>query len=338
MRVVNKNNKLPIEGARISLFFFNLQSNRFEFISPSSLAIKNPSYSTEEGTVNLVLPPGRYRVKAEALGYKTQTVEFEIGTGDKEIYPLITLDRGPITLSGILNFIINTVNDLFGSGKEIFDSFSISSRLALLLHGLTILLFICLLIFCIALYFSVAPFMLPNYIFYHLTQSWQKHTKSQILRGIVINKQDGYGVKSIFVYIRAGKRVIAHTITNSFGEFYVKVPKANIYQITTVHSSFKPSAVNISKPEEFEKNHKIYVEEKRNNLFSKIFYQAGWYGGYLLSDVTELALVAVLALEVAFMLNFGVITTLPFIITAILNLILLLYFRKHKEEAKLHVD
>lgn len=336
MKIVNKNTKLPVGGARISLFFFNLQNNQFELISPITLAVQNPSYSTRNGTVPVVLPPGKYKVKVEALGFKTQTVEFEIGVGEKEKYPLIALEKGPLTLSGIVGFLINTTIDMFNGGREAFYSISLSSRLALLLHSLTIVLFFLLLILSVALHFSVLPFLLPNYIYYHMIQSLKKQSKSQILRGVIINKHDGYGIKSVFVYIHTGKnKIIAHTTTNSFGEFYIKVPKASSYQISTMHSAFKPSALYIVKSEEIENSHKIYIEEKRSSILSNFFYHAVWYGGYFLSDITELLLVSTLILEILFMINFGILTTLPFATVAIFNLVLLMYFRKHKEEAKI---
>lgn len=340
MKIVNSSSKQPIGGARVSLSFFNLQNNQFELISSASLAIKSPSYSGVDGAVSVVLPPGRYQAKVETLGYKTQTVAFEIGMGDKEKYPLILLERGPLTIPGIISFIANTITDMFNRGREIFGTFSLSPRLALLLHGLTVFLFIILLILSIALHFSVLPFLLPQYILYHSMGFLGKQTqKGPILQGVVVNKEDGYGVKGIFVYIHAGKnKILAHTTTNSFGEFYVKVPQASSYQITTMHPSFKPSEPYVIELKEADKPIKAHIEERRHNVISKFLHQAGWYGGYVLSDIIELLLVTTLLLEILFMLNLGINTTIPFTIIAFLNLLLLLYFRKHKEEAKISVN
>lgn len=335
MKIISARTKLPIEGARVTLSFFNIQNNKFEFISPTSLAIKNPSFSGTDGIVSIVLPPGRYQATVQSLGYKKQNVEFVIGLGANEKYPLIELQGGSLTFGGLIEYISNTFSDIFSFIGITFGALSLSMRLALLLNILTLLFFIVLLLLALSLHYSISPFLLPRYLYYHATFFLKRKGDSHLLKGVVVNKEDGHGIEGVLVYIHAGKnKIIAHTVTNAFGEFYVKVVKSSSYIISTIHQSFTPSELYSVVSSKIGETQKIYVEPKRHNIISRFIHQAGWYSGYLLSELTELLLVVTLILEVLFLINLEFITTIPFVLLAACNVALLLYFRKHKEEVK----
>ncbi len=332
--IVSARDNSPVENARVTIYYLHPRFKTYELISKNLLEIQNPEYSNIEGIVDIALPQAKYRAEIEALGFATKTVDFEIGIGPGQGYPQVKLEPTGFGFIETITFIVVVAGDVFSTFNSLIQELGFSNRMFGFLALITAIEFTILLFFSFAVYFAVTPWRLPFYIFYHLTAFLRKDKNGQIIKGTVINREDGYGVKGILVYIHKGLgKVIGHTITNSFGEFYIRVPSSGSYSITTMHKSFKSTPS--FRVENASGVQKIYIEEKRLNKLSLFLHKTGWYGGYLLCDFIELSLLITLVIEILFVVNLGFLKTLPFLILAISNFILLLYFRKHKDEAKI---
>ena len=80
LSVIDKDTHDPIPDARLFFSYFDKKSKTYKPLSQLVYAgIENPSYTSSNGTVNVLLPSGSYRVELNAFGYDKRSVEFTLG-------------------------------------------------------------------------------------------------------------------------------------------------------------------------------------------------------------------------------------------------------------------
>lgn len=112
---VSSTNNQPIEGARLTLYYYNDTERRYVLVSSQAIAIPNPSYSGINGAFNIVLPAGKYKAEVAAFGFENKEVEFAISENSKHDYPQITLVSTPFTFFSYINILYFSARDYINS-------------------------------------------------------------------------------------------------------------------------------------------------------------------------------------------------------------------------------
>lgn len=146
LTIYSQQTNQPIEAAKVFLSLYNQQTNLYRPIPPSSLAIKNPSYSEPNGEVPLVLPVGKYQAEISADEYLSQKLVFTISEGGDQKYPQVYLKPKPPSFFTILKFYWSTLVDVFNFGKYNWGELASSLRFFRLVSKINLLISLVLLI------------------------------------------------------------------------------------------------------------------------------------------------------------------------------------------------
>ena len=122
--IVQDENYNGIENVKVIFYRYLPKQQIYELMSVQSLGIKNPVFTDFDGTLDLLLPKGKYRAEVSVLGYKTIENDFSIGLGENEVYPTIFLERSKMSIKNWWNYYRETGKDVIGfSNLFLYDLF-----------------------------------------------------------------------------------------------------------------------------------------------------------------------------------------------------------------------
>ena len=324
LTILEKETKKPIENARGLFYLYNPQSKTFTVISPSILPIVNPSFAVTDGTINVSLPQGKYKVEISAIGYKNQTIDFTITSQGG--YPTIYLTPSSNIFS-IAQYYLSTLVDSLISSQIYFQQQARSSRLfdlstvggTIFLIGITIL--------SISARTHIAVLYLPYFLYFKLILLFRKD-KSRILFGQVIDEKTAIPISRAKVYLSNpnGNHVLVSLITNKLGEFYYKNTKGLDYKVTVIKEGY-----SYPKPWEFINDRvkaiptilKMEAQEKPHHSIIEIIVL---YAEDFLGIFMEFLIILGLLTQIYFIFTFGIWKVAPFIGITIINLLLIFTF------------
>lgn len=165
---VNNTNMQPIEGARLTLYYFNQAEKRYKLVSPQAIAIPNPSYSSVNGTFNIVLPAGKYRAEMTAFGYEEKEIEFVIGSSSAHNYPQIILASTPFTIFSYMSTLYFSLRDYINSTTNFLIPLLEASKFFDLSAFIVLATFILLTFFAFLWRFKIHPLSI-HHILRHST-------------------------------------------------------------------------------------------------------------------------------------------------------------------------
>lgn len=320
LTILEKTTDNPIENARILLYLYNSTTKVYELISPQSLAIQNPSFSSPNGTVDLVLINGKYKAEISALNYEPKTIEFEIN--QQGGYPLVELKRQPFDIINLFIYYKDTFMDIISNAREnllfytqsnrLFDLFTMSSML--------VFIFITLLSFSARTHISI--FNLPYFLIYK-TKLIFLRDKSLIIQGKIMDEADISISKAVISIIDLlTNKLLFNTKTNKLGEFYFKKPDVSNYKITISKNGFNEKSIQNTN-----QNNTLLLTLKRTSgavftLKEIIFIKLE----RIISLFFEVLLIISLIIETFFMYTFGFLRIAPFLIITAINIFLLFLF------------
>jgi len=125
--VYQKNTKTGVENAKVLFYLYNQKTRIYDLISPQTLPITNPAYSLSDGTVEVVLPPGKYKAEISAIDYESVTKEFEITPASID-YPIIYLQSQPFNVINFVQYLGKTFQDLLSLNQQYLSDISSSNR------------------------------------------------------------------------------------------------------------------------------------------------------------------------------------------------------------------
>jgi len=85
--------RLRIEGAKVSVYYYNSDSGKYELWPAEEFMQKNPVVTNDSGKYSFLLPEGSYYLQAEALGYKTYKGELFTVKENNNVVEKIELKR-----------------------------------------------------------------------------------------------------------------------------------------------------------------------------------------------------------------------------------------------------
>ena len=275
----------------------------------------------------MVLPEGRYKIDLQVLGYKTKTIEFELGD-NKSNYPVVELDPLPFDLKIYLAYLKESQLDWINLLSEFTENFRYSFRYFDLFAFITLIFLSFLTLISISQRMAVPIFHLPHFVVYHLTALIRKKKGEFIVHGKILGKNTGEIVPSALIYFANSKgKVLSHTRTNSSGEFLTMIHEATDLRISIIKKGFKNSSTQIMMKNI---NDLLTIEIVENNKPKDMSFQTiYWYAGFICGALFEAFLISTLLTELLFIMEFGILRILPFIIFSLLNIFLWAFHSRH---------
>lgn len=325
--VLSKNDREPVEDAKVTLFIYNMQSKLFERISAGNLPINNPSYTSPNGTLSVVLPQGRYRAEIESFMYEKQTIDFTIGANPGEEYPEVLLVPAPFSIIGTFRYFTSTFFDVVTATDEFLRTLGASGRF-LELNALAILAcFVILSVMALAARLRVSVLTLPWYLGHLLHHHAERRDVQTVFKGKVIDNDTDRPVvdADIFLIDSASGQIILHTTSNSRGKFAFPMLPVFSYQMEIAKATYHSGHFNIHEIEGKEQTFSLIQHSPLLNLKLRIMI----FVESLLSMSFELLLLASFILSILLGMSFGFSKVLPFLILAIVNLLFWMAHLRH---------
>lgn len=323
-KILEKGTKNPVEGARVLLYLYNPSAKIYEVISPQILPIDNPSLSNHDGTVNVVLPPGKYKAEVSAIVYNSSSSEFEINLNYGD-YPTIYLEKQPFNILNTINYYTNTFSDTINASQDYVRARAESNRLFDLITVGALLVFVISTLFAFSAKTHIPVFYLPLFLIYK-TNLLLKKNKSYVFLGKVVEDTTKNPVsKAIVSLIDSGNNTIATLKTNKLGEFYYPNVNLGDYKISVTKNGFKSSQLLAYKEENKIMPLTILIKKDESVLEKQIdiflIYVIDFVG-LLFGFMLAIGMI----IEIFFVFTFGFLRIAPFMAITVLNLLLFFLF------------
>jgi hypothetical protein len=328
IRVVSSDTSEPIESARVLLSRLHPKTRLFEILSSDMLPISNPAYTTPSGETEVILPEGHYRAEVSAIGYKRTTIDFTIGIGKAEVYPLIRLEKEPLTPQTIFLGYFETARDIFDDLTTFLQDIAQSNRFFDLLAALVLILFCALSVLAFSARSGVALISLPHYLLYHSLHLLHPMKPTGIFSGRIIDdNQKPLAQTAVYLYHKTSQHVLSHTMTRSDGSFTFRQLHTGSYTITAMKDGYIAVKRRIADPIEpivltMNTSESIITKAKQSVTFD--FTQ-------LWNATFEFLLMLTILLQLLHSLTYGFARSLPFMVLALLNIWLWLIYVRDEE-------
>lgn len=162
---VFSNTNKPLEGAKVTLYSYSKAQKTYTLVTPGSIAVENPAYSTSNGTVNFVLPPGSYKADIRNIGYVNQEITFTVdGNSD---YPQVQLFYTGFNIFNQFEYYSSAALDFYNSTVLYVTDLTHSIRFFELTALITVFLFCLLVIFSLSERIHVPVLSLPFYFLHY---------------------------------------------------------------------------------------------------------------------------------------------------------------------------
>ena len=324
--VSKKDNKEPVEGARVFLYIYNLSSKVYIPLSSSDLNIKNPSFTNNQGIVDFVLPKGKYKAEISDINYKQKIVYFAIEDSDTTDYPIVYLEKENIHILRIIEYYIKGFNEIFLVNTTAYvDSLRFSIRFFDLISGFILSSLIILTLFAFSHRHSIDLKSFVSYFFYLLTH---KQRNKKYINGVIFDQHKNPVVlANVYLTDIENEQIVQSTKTNGKGEFFFKKGEGK-YQLMVMKKGYQPTPQLLYQEKE-DVSFKITMEKK--DIKSTLYDILAHTLSSLLGMSFETLVILSLCFEILFIPNFGLLKTLPFLMISIFNLFLwTLHLRHHQ--------
>jgi hypothetical protein len=326
LAVFEKGSNKPIGDARVFLFYYNSKTNKFEPLTKEMYGdVRNPAFTNSNGTVNILLPTGRYRVEASAFLHDRQVKEFTLGQGAGEEFPQIFLNKDSFSIVNITRFLRDWMSDLFNNFIELMHVLNTSTRLFNIAAFTTgIISIIATILFTFKTHMD--PKKLPVFFLFGLHMLIKKHRENFVFGTIVDEKNIPVLHARIELIHKDTGEVITHSTSNKLGRFH-------FHKISTDQDVLLRIGKDGCKEIEIvlgEKAELNIVLKKAGSAHQAIDTSGIKIIEHLGGSLFETMLIISILIEILFLLNFGVVKTLPFFALSIFNILLWVFYLKEK--------
>jgi hypothetical protein len=325
-QVLEKGTKNPVENARVELYIYNQTTKTYSVISSQILPIENPSFTSPQGALNLVLPYGIYKADISAIGYGPQTVEFEINPYAAGDYPTVYLQGQGFNIFNTISYYSQIASDALTASQTYLRDHADSSRLFNLVTTGALFIFVLVTLIAFSAKTHVSLLYLPYFFAYKLRLLVKKEDPL-LLVGKIEDKITKLPVSKAIVYLQNPKtgHVEVTLRTNKLGEFYYEEKKDRRYQVYVMKKGFitpapvlhqnkgkqEPIVIGIQK-----------LEEVENLLLDTLIV----FSEDILGTFLEFLIMLGFIFEFYFVATFGLLRTAPFMLISILTFALLLIY------------
>ncbi|HVZ12081.1 MAG TPA: hypothetical protein VG965_03545 [Patescibacteria group bacterium] len=246
--VYSNANKEGLDGAKVTLSRYDDKLRIWLQVAPHTIVEDNPTYSTHDGSVNYVLPQGKYRVNIKAIGYRDYNGEFTIDDSEKSDYPQIYMTYVGFNFFNQMEYYMSAAIDFWDETSSYVRDISRSIRFFELnaFIATTILIFLTLLALSNRIHIPLHSFF--DYIL-HIgkVRVVQKKLGSRI-KGRVFDQNSAKGLSGVDVFLIDIKKrkIVGHTKTNESGDFTFLKSTDTHYQLEVMSDSYEPVIFNES--------------------------------------------------------------------------------------------
>lgn len=334
-KVINSLTNASVEGAQILFYYYNGRLGTYELLPPETLSIINPSYSDNNGDVDIALPQGKYKAVVRSIGFKEKEVFFSIGELPKHRYPLVTLEAGQF---GVVTFAIyygTIIEDFLRHMKLSIRAISQSNRFFELNALITsfLLIFITLLAFSSRLRIPLRSLL--EFIIHRGKIMSVKQDLGNKIHGRIFDHKssDSVARADIFLINSEVNKVVDHTTTNANGCFAFDKLGTIKYELEIMKPGYEPiiyheSEIQAVEPDGYslsiKKNLTGVAPAEKIKIIMRRFIALSFESLLLSSLVFELSLGYAL----------GWIKILPFLIFSIVNLLIWMFNLSYRRSAK----
>ncbi len=327
LAVYEKSSGNPITNARIYLTYYDTKTNSYRPLSSELFGtILNPSYTDSVGKINILLPPGKYRVEAGALFYDSQSLDFTLGPGTGQEFPKIYLTKDPFNLLSLLIYL----KDLFIDGAAYALQMLHSLAAAVGLFNISAVIITGSFALLSSLLFTLKSHMslkhLPIFLAFSVDLFLKKHKQNYLFGHIRDEDTNPLSRVRIEIEDTKTKNIIMHTTTHKLGKFYLPNTFPDDVTVIITKEGYKPYVLSITPSTQISDIGLQIVLEKGTPHHSSVFssFIAGVEEGW--GMLFETFLVFSLLLEGLFFLLYGFEKVLPFFVVSFLNINLWLFY------------
>ncbi|MCL6096325.1 MAG: hypothetical protein M1444_01400 [Patescibacteria group bacterium] len=325
-KVFEKGTKKPIENARVAFYLYSPTTKIYDLISPAILPIENPSYSGLDGAVSIVLPEGHYKADISAIGYRSQTVKFNLGV-DSGDYPTVYLQSQPVNLLNTATYLGSTLIDSLALNAQFLKYVASSNRFFTLLTVLAWVFFIFLAYFSFSARTHISITSIPYFFLHKLKLALPWTSKSIVVVKIIDNEtKEPVSKTVIFIIDPRNNKILLHSKTDKRGEFYFHKLLAEEFKISVMKKGFLANGDTVFKQQEMNKMPLILSLEKDKNYKKPLVEWVFLYVEGLIGIFLEFILVTSLIFQIFFIFTFGFVRIAPFLFISSLNIILLFLY------------
>lgn len=319
--VKNKNGK-GVENAKVTFYRYLPKEQIYELMSQQSLGIKNPSFTEPDGSLNLSLPKGKYRVEVSAIGYRETQRDFILGLGEDEVQPKIILEKTKMTLGLWWKYYFGTTSDATIFSIKFLDELLISSRffnlIKIWIMISTILVF--------GRYFvkklKISWWLLPASIIFWLKNIFTEREKGNAY-GKVVDKDSGLPIADAKVFLLDGilNKIIATTMTDRLGNYKLKAQVSKSYRLMAAKDGYSISSGGDYSPEGLMVGNILIKMENILTTSEKVGIFASKLSDKFIFGLGILWLLALFIFEILFSQKIGVTETWIYLLLSAINIV-----------------
>lgn len=317
----------PLADARVFLYYFDTQTNNYQPLSAQLFGpIQNPSYTNSMGQSMIILPVGKYRVDESALLYDEKSVDFVIGPGSGQNYPILYLNRDDLNIISVGSFLNNYLGDTWSKTKTTLQNYASSIRI-FHLFSVGILSSFILLSFLFFLFRSQIHIKhLPVFFLFNVHKLVNKHQQIYLFGTVTDDRHIPISHALLEVEDSDTKNIITEMITNKAGKFYFKNSFTNSINLLVTKEGYEPLKLETGllnnelhiRLEKGEKHHVSLIHFCIQGI-EKIF-----------GIFFEVSLVISIILEFLFLSIYGWDKVLLYFILSIVNITLWIFYLQEK--------
>ncbi len=303
--------KSPIFGARVYVSKYNPTFKVYEEFPDSVFPNGNPGKTNTQGQWLVNLPQGKYRLAVSALGYESQTLDFEIKNTIDDRYPQIELLKTGFSLGNSITFYWQSLLDLADQLNKLDQE--------LIPNKGVYQLFWAFILFSLIFATWLSLYHRTNLTWRHLLFWFDHHPTQQIIEGRVVDAGNQKPLGQVEVnFLDENDLLVATTTSLKSGKFLIskqesitKVLFQKVGYMTVQKSIDDNLAIELSQHEEKD------FKAKLSHLVAFVF-----------NSSYESLLILTLLIEIWLIRQFGFGLILPMIMITILNLMIWLVYRR----------
>ena len=335
LRVISSEDNLPVGGAQVLLYYYNIRSKKYEVLPQQVFTIKNPSYTTIDGEINTPLPHGRYMAQVTAIGFGQKKVEFVIGLNEKEVYPEVVLHKEPLNILSAIQYYWTIFLDVASEFRLFIQYLSASVRFFELnaLLGTALLTLLTLLAF--ASRFHIPVHSIFDYLIHHRKVALAPKEMGERIIGKVFDEKTSQFLQNADVYLINSEngKIVSHSKTGSDGDFsFVKI-KAKNYQIEVMKDGYQRFMFDESEMKS-DKNGEYVLKIKKHKLAPTIIRKSTVFMEKLFDILFETLLVTSFIFEISIGYALGWEKVWLFLLISTINLFVWLLHLSHLKSEK----
>ncbi len=312
IRVYQQGSNLPIEHAKIAISVYNPQTKIYDAISQAIVGITNPIFTNYDGSASVVLPTAQYRLEVSAIGYTSQTVTFSLGAKNEQTYPLVLLQKTPLSLGTMIDFMNTSLSDSSVWVTNLAKDSAHSPRFYNIVGSIIILCFIILTFMATIARMNIPLNVLHRFFLHHFKNIEANNTE---LTGEVLEDGKDRPVSNARVLLIDGKtqQTITQTTTDKKGLFAFHLPTDHPYVLEVIKIGYKPLVVTITD----QLVHQVVHIATHDHMSLKhiLIGSTAW----IMNTCFEMLFLLSLLLEIFLALGKGVWEAAPFFILTALN-------------------